>query len=119
MAEREQGEQLPSLSEYSPDQWWFKELEKIWTLSVGEGVTHDMKRAAHIAMHLATSIEKAQTVLTSNVRLRKALEGVIGASDPKELKGIRDTLDAVMPPDSPERVTLFAAIDTLLEIPNA
>ena|SRR4030065_2938576 len=52
-----------SLNEYSSNQWWYKELEKIMTMSVSEGcVTDNMKRAAHIACNLMRTVETTRSL---------------------------------------------------------
>lgn len=58
-------------------------------------------------------------LLEQHRRLRAALEDLVGASDPESLKQMRGHLDALMPKGDPDRTPLFAAIDALLEIPNA
>lgn len=44
---------------YNSDQWWFRELEKLWVsaVSVHKDVDYDTKRAARIAMNLMLTVE--------------------------------------------------------------
>jgi hypothetical protein len=48
---------VSDLREYKSSQWWYKELENIWCGSVGSGITHDMKRAAKVAINMVKELE--------------------------------------------------------------
>lgn len=48
---------MRDLRDYNSSQWWCKELENIWGASVGAGITHDMKRAAMVAINMVKEVE--------------------------------------------------------------
>jgi hypothetical protein len=49
-------------SDYSADQWWFKELESLFVAPLGSAITADMKRAAKVAMDAFNAQQQAEPV---------------------------------------------------------
>lgn len=47
-------------SDYAVGQWWFKELEQLWNATTDSVVTHDMKRAAKVAMGAFKATQSGQ-----------------------------------------------------------
>ncbi len=48
---------MSDLRDYNSSQWWFKELEGIWNADLGSAITHDMKRAAKVAINMVKEVE--------------------------------------------------------------
>ena len=82
-----------SLDSYNSTQWWFKELENIYVLPIGDSVTVDMKRAASVARNLLLAVEAERNtaaVLAARL-LSRANTDLRGFTD----KELSDRLDAL------------------------